>query len=202
MKLAEEEAKDQAGKFITPWEMELEMLEDWLNNLEPASDFHEQVLAEEHSEESLRDFSEGDEKVMETAEMKFLVGSQVKATKEDEEDGMGDHGDLPNCRKILQLRRLQKQSQPLEQLDEVIEKIRELMIRSEETSSEEQLSRKEATTTTQQQQQRRRSGVRRQLQKMIWDRGGFPQLRVEDHEQELMNFAVEEYDAGASLHIS
>jgi hypothetical protein len=37
---------------------------------------------------------------------------------------MGDHGDLPNCSQFLQLRRLQKQSQPLEQLDEVIEKIR------------------------------------------------------------------------------
>jgi hypothetical protein len=51
---------------------------------------------------------------------------QVKATKEDDEDedGMGDHSDLPNCRKFLQLRRLHEQSQPLEQLDEVIEKIR------------------------------------------------------------------------------
>jgi hypothetical protein len=37
---------------------------------------------------------------------------------------------------------------------------------------------------------------------MIWDPGGFPQLRVEAHEQELMNFAAEEYDAGASLHVS
>jgi hypothetical protein len=44
--------------------MELEMLEDWLNNPEPAGDFHEQILAEEHSEESLRDFSQGAEKVM------------------------------------------------------------------------------------------------------------------------------------------
>jgi hypothetical protein len=37
---------------------------------------------------------------------------------------------------------------------------------------------------------------------MIWDPGGFPQLRWEAHEQELMNFAAEEYDAGASLHVS
>jgi hypothetical protein len=35
---------------------------------------------------------------------------------------MGDHCDLPICRKILQLRRLHEQSQPLEQLDEVIER--------------------------------------------------------------------------------
>jgi hypothetical protein len=44
--------------------------------------------------------------------------------------------------------------------------------------------------------------VDEQLQRMIWDPGGFPQLRWEAHEQELMNFAAEEYDAGASLHIS
>jgi hypothetical protein len=37
---------------------------------------------------------------------------------------------------------------------------------------------------------------------MIWDLGGFQQLRWEAHEQELMNFAAEEYDAGASLHVS
>jgi hypothetical protein len=55
---------------------------------------------------------------------------------------MGDHCDLPNCRKFLQLRRLHEQSQPLEQLDEVIEEIRELMIRSAETVSKEKLSRK------------------------------------------------------------
>jgi hypothetical protein len=40
----------------------------------------------------------------------------------DEED-MGDHSDLPMCRKFLQLRRLHEQSQPLEQLDEVIQAI-------------------------------------------------------------------------------
>jgi hypothetical protein len=37
---------------------------------------------------------------------------------------------------------------------------------------------------------------------MIWDPGGFPQMRWEYHEQELMNFATKEYDAGASLHVS
>jgi hypothetical protein len=30
----------------------------------------------------------------------------------------------------------------------------------------------------------------------------FQQLRGEAHEQELMNFATEEYDVGASLHVS
>jgi hypothetical protein len=36
LKLAAEEAKEQADRIITPWEMELEMLEDWLNNPELA----------------------------------------------------------------------------------------------------------------------------------------------------------------------
>jgi hypothetical protein len=79
-------------------------------------------LVEEHYEESLRIFSQGNEKVMNTVEMKFVVDYQVKATKEDDEDeeGMGDHSDLPNCRNFLQLGRLHERSQPLEQLDEVI----------------------------------------------------------------------------------
>jgi hypothetical protein len=42
----------------------------------------------------------------------------------------------------LQLRRLQKLDQPLEQLDEVIEDIRRLMLRSAETASKEQLGRR------------------------------------------------------------
>jgi hypothetical protein len=45
-------------------------------------------------------------------------------------------------------------------------------------------------------------GADEQLQRMIWDPGGFQHLRWEAHEQELMNFAAEEYDAGASLHVS
>jgi hypothetical protein len=49
-----------------------------------------------------------------TAEMEFAAGWQVKATEEDEEDGKGDHNDMPNCRKKFQLRRLHEQGQPLE----------------------------------------------------------------------------------------
>jgi len=37
---------------------------------------------------------------------------------------------------------------------------------------------------------------------MIWDLGGFQQLRWEAHEKELMSFAAEEFDAEASLHVS
>jgi hypothetical protein len=36
---------------------------------------------------------------------------------------------------------------------------------------------------------------------MIWDLGGFQQLREDSHEKELMNFAAEDYDAGAYLHV-
>ena len=38
LELAAREAKEQASKFITPWEMELEMMEDWLNNPGPAKE--------------------------------------------------------------------------------------------------------------------------------------------------------------------
>jgi hypothetical protein len=51
------------------------------------------------------------------------------------------------------------------------------------------------------QQQQQQDGADEQLQKFVWDPGGFPKLREEAHEQELMNFAAEEYDAGASLHV-
>jgi hypothetical protein len=56
----------------------------------------------------------------------------------------------------LQLRRLNEQSQPGEQLDEVIEEIMELMIRSVDASSKEKLGRRKvaAAAATQQQQQR------------------------------------------------
>jgi hypothetical protein len=43
---------------------------------------------------------------------------------------MGDHSDLLDGQKFLQLRRLHEQNQPLEQLDQVIEEIRELMLES------------------------------------------------------------------------
>jgi hypothetical protein len=98
---AEEEVEEQVDRFLTPWEMELEILEDWLNNLEPAGDCHEQILAEEHSVESLKFFSQGAKREMKTVELNFAAGWQVKATEEGEEDGKGDHSDLPNCKKKL-----------------------------------------------------------------------------------------------------
>jgi hypothetical protein len=58
---AAEEEEEHIFKMLTPWEMELEMMDDWLKHPEPVDDYHEkkvmQMLAEEHSEESLRIFS-------------------------------------------------------------------------------------------------------------------------------------------------
>jgi hypothetical protein len=48
--LAEEEV--HAVKILTPWEKDLEMLEDWLNNPEPEDGFQETIMhivGEEHS---------------------------------------------------------------------------------------------------------------------------------------------------------
>jgi hypothetical protein len=181
--------EEHADKMLTPWEMELEMLEDWLNHPEPVDDCHEQtvmqMLAEEHSEESLRNFSQGAEQMMtavlrsaaegesefqseeqleeagdapagelaeeklsegeaekrlsdKTAELNFAAEWQAEAT--EEENSMGDLVDLPTDKdEEVQPRRLHKESQPLEQLDEVIEGIRRLMSRSAaETASEEE----------------------------------------------------------------
>jgi hypothetical protein len=57
---AEEEHED---KILTPWEKELEMLEDWLNHPKLVGNCHKetvmQMIAKEHSKESLRIFSQG-----------------------------------------------------------------------------------------------------------------------------------------------
>jgi hypothetical protein len=126
---------------------------------------------------------------------------QVKLDADDEE-GMGDHSDLPMCRKFLQLRRLHEQSQPLEQLDRVIEDIIRLMVDPAGTVSKERLSSRKEAAAARKQQQQQIDGADEQLQRMIWDPGGFQHRIWEAHEQELMNSAAEEYDAGASLHIS
>jgi hypothetical protein len=49
----------------------------------------------------------------------------------------------PSTRKALKQRRLHTKSQPLEQLDEVIEKIRKMMFRSVEAVSQGNMSRGE-----------------------------------------------------------
>jgi ribosomal protein S7 len=85
--------------------MELEMLEDWLNNPGPARELTEVELSGKVTEQQVSQ--------RETAELKSAVEWKLEAIDEDEEGSMGDHGDLPNYRKILQLMRLQKQDQPL-----------------------------------------------------------------------------------------
>jgi hypothetical protein len=86
----------------------------------------------------------------------------------------------PLIRKKCNKRRLHKENQPLEQLDRVIEEIREMMVRStkrilstKEVEIEEilQSSREEEATTTTKKEQ---DG---QLQGEVWDPGGFQQRR-------------------------
>jgi hypothetical protein len=117
--------------------MELEILDDWLNNPRPTRELAEVELSEKR-------MTEHQVSQEETAELKSTAEWQLEAIDEDEEGSMGDHGDLPNGQKILQLRRLHE-DHALEQLDEVIIEIRELMLKSEDTASREKLSkRKEA----------------------------------------------------------
>jgi hypothetical protein len=71
--------------------MELEMLEDWLNNPEPARELTEVELSEKVTEQKVSQ--------RETAELKSAAEWQLEATDEDEEDGMGDHDDLLMCQK-------------------------------------------------------------------------------------------------------
>jgi hypothetical protein len=84
--------------------MELKMLEDWLNNPGPARELAKKQLSEKVIEQQVSQ--------EETAELNSAAEWTLSAT--EDEDDMGDHSDLPNCRKVLQLRRLHEQSQPLE----------------------------------------------------------------------------------------
>jgi hypothetical protein len=80
---------------------------------------------------------------------------------------MRDQVDLPIDKygeEEVQQRRLHKKSQPLEQLDRVIEEIIKMMLRSaEETVSKEKLSRRDPTIVAgkQQQQQQQSRGAGR-----------------------------------------
>jgi hypothetical protein len=82
----------------------------------------------------------------------------------------------PNGQNLLQLRRLQRQSQPQEQLDREIEDIRRLMLRSAQTTSEEKLGREKAAAAAQRKQQQQ-NGADEKLQRLVWDPGGFQQLQ-------------------------
>ena len=77
------------------------MLEDWLNNPGPTRELTEFELLGKVTEQQVSQ--------RETAELNSATEWQLEATGEDKEEGMGDHDDPLNCRKFLQLRRLQKQ---------------------------------------------------------------------------------------------
>jgi hypothetical protein len=147
--------------------------EEWLNifsqETEKTATWEFEAEEEETDNIILTDLYEQIEALERRVKVQGMHIQQVKL--EADEEGMGDHNDLLMCRKFLQLRRLHEQDQPLGQLDEVIDMIRELMIRSAETVSKETLNRREATTMQQQQQQGDEADE--QLQRMIWDPGGF-----------------------------
>jgi hypothetical protein len=79
--------------MLTPWEKELEMLEDWMNNPGPVNDCHEQTImhnfGEEHSEELLEYFSQGDGQMMMTAMPRLVAEDEVEFQSGEklEEDG-------------------------------------------------------------------------------------------------------------------
>jgi hypothetical protein len=136
--------------------MKLEILEDWLNNPEPVGELAEVELLEKVTEQQVIQGK--------TTKLKSIAEWKLSATEEEYEDGMGDHDDLPICRKEMQLRRLHGQSHPLQQLDKVVEDIRRLMLISTETASKERLGRKAAVVAAEQQkQQQQRNGADEQL---------------------------------------
>jgi hypothetical protein len=93
---------------------------------------------------------------------------------------------------------LQKEIQPAEELDEVIEEMIKLMVKSarEVVNREGQNIRKPAGAAGKKKQQGK--GADEQLQEKVWDPGGSHQHGRGSHEQELMFFPAVEYDAGAS----
>jgi hypothetical protein len=58
LKLTARAKEENTNEFLTQWEMELRMLEDWLDHLEPTHGCKETIMisGEEHSVECLRNF--------------------------------------------------------------------------------------------------------------------------------------------------
>ena len=89
----------------------------------------------------------------EIAELDFAVEWPLSATKKDKYS-RGDRSYFPIEKTTVRQRRLHTKSQPLEQLDEVIEEIRRLMLSSAvETANNEKLSRREPARAARKQQQ-------------------------------------------------
>jgi hypothetical protein len=153
--------------LLTQWEMELKALEDWLDSPEPEGGFHKIAMPEETHQHELQLEEAGMEPVEEltgvnlseviaeqkpsdekSAGVEAAAEWKAKATR-DEEDNLGDQCDLPIDKEEVQQASLQKESQPMEQLDEVVEEIRKLMLGSaEEAVSKEKLDKKETCTSS------------------------------------------------------
>jgi hypothetical protein len=107
--------------------------------LEPTQEeLTEENLSEEEVEQQLND---GTVELESVAEWKT---SSIRGCKYN----MGDQDNLPTDKVELQPRRLHKKSQPLEQLDRVIEDIRKMMLSSAEAVSKEDLNRREHAIAT------------------------------------------------------
>jgi hypothetical protein len=188
------EEEEHTIELLTQWEMELEILEDWLNNLGPEGGFQETVMLDgeeyqpeeqleeagvEPTQEELAGVSLSEEIVEqqfseETAELESATEWQAKAT--GYEDIMRDQVDLPfDQHKEMQLSKLHEGIQLVDQLEDIIE-IRRLMLRS----SQEAINRRNMNiggparaAGKQQHQQQHIRGAGGQLQGKVWDPGGF-----------------------------
>jgi hypothetical protein len=123
----------------------------------------------------------------ETTELESVVVFQANAT--GDEGKKGDQVDLPFDvyeEEELELSRLhERRCQPTEKLEEVIEEIREIMLKSvEETNSRRKLNGGEHAQAAGKKKQSRGAGG--QLQRRAWDPGRFQHWRRGAHEKELM----------------
>jgi hypothetical protein len=92
---------------------------------------------------------------------------------------------------------MKEKNQPLDQLEEVIEDIKRLMLEAtQEAVSREGWNKREPTGAARQ-KKKQGKGPDEQLQEKVWDPGGSQQHGRGSHEQELMIFPAVEYDAGA-----
>jgi hypothetical protein len=209
-------------KMLTQWEKELRMLEDWLCHPDIEDDFPKETFMQSkekfHPKEQLEivGVAPAQEEAEELAEAnlsremveqklseeaaEFEPAVEWKASAIEGEISMGDQYDLPfDQEEEMQQSRLPRESQPLDQLDKVIEEIREMMLKStEETFSRRKMNRGEPARAAGQQQQQHRKGADGQAPKR-----GLGSRRisttVEEFMRELMIFPAVEYDAGDIL---
>jgi hypothetical protein len=82
--VAQGKEEENTVEMLTPWEKEIEMLEDWLNHTQLVYDYHGwkimQKLAEESSEELLKNFSQRAEQMMMTAMLRHVTEDEGKPT--------------------------------------------------------------------------------------------------------------------------